>query len=314
MPTLYGDDGKGNVGETISVSSDQKFWFKGYADKVGDRIDVWFDEYKPYPPYDYVRSICICTLYSNAQRYFDSYPNDLCWIHDTGRKDGFGNKIWELYTSKRSGRLWAGPIETNIGFKATENNFPSKYVKVYSARGPADIYELRLFFIKGPWANEALATSILQSLASAVNPIIQPLGYRYIKTECNWTQSYYSVWFEKTGSPVIPLAAILAVIVGIGLLVSIFFYAVGFYHQGKAAEQQAINESDFQASLDKALAEGKITPEQYAQMLTAYRQATAQMGIPWNNILILAAVLGGAYILSKSVGSHARSSGGELLD
>jgi len=313
MPTLSGDDGKGNVAESISVSSDQKFWFKGYADKVADRIDVWFDEYKPYPPYDYVRSIWICTLYSNAQRYFDSYPNDLCWIHDTGRKDGFGNKIWELYTSKRSTRLWAGPIETNIGFKATENNFPSKYVKVYAARGPADIYELRVLFVKLPWSSEALGQTILNSLASAVNPIIQPLGYRYIKTECNWAQSFYSIWFEKTGSPVIPLAAIAVAIVGILAAIGLIIVGLAWLKQGQVQEQQVTDERDFVNYLNDLLKSGQITYDQYLEMLRAYREGRGQIEVPWTNILILAAVLGGAYILSKSAGSHARTSGGELL-
>ena len=303
MPTLYGDDGKGNVAESISVASDQKFWWKGYADKVADRVDVWFDQYQPYPPYDYVRSIWICTLYANQQRYFDSYPNDLCWIHDTGRKDGFGSKIWELYSSK-GGKLWSGPIETNLGFKATENNFPSKYVKVIAARSPADIYELRIYFLKLPWANEALGNSILNSLAEAVNPIIQPLGYRYIKTECTWDQSFYSIYFEKTGSPVIPLAAIavavLAIFLGIGLLLNYLEWrrANDILVKAKADETAIKN------NLTDLLAQGKITPEQYAEIMKQMSESGRE--IPWTNILILVGVLGGAYSLSKAAGSHAR--------
>jgi len=302
MPTLYGDDGKGNVAESIAVASDQKFWFKGYADKVGDRIDTWFDEYGNYPPYPYIRSHWLCTVYANAQRYFDTSPYDLCWLHDTGKKNGKGNKIWELHQSKR-GLIWTGPIETNIGFKATENNFPSKYATVTPTLSPADLWELRIHFLKLPWANEALGRSILNSLASAVGPIVERFGYKYLKIECNWAESYYSLFFIKTGSPIGMLAAVLAIgaviaaiLAGAGLVLM----GLSWWQGSQNREQEITQEKDFISYLNDLLNQGKITAEQYAQLLEAYRKQKGQIEIPWTGLMIVAVALGGIYLLGKA--------------
>jgi len=111
------DDGKGNVGKDITVVVGQKFWFKGTCNKPAKRIDIWFNEYNPYPPYNYVKSWWLCTLYTNDQGYFDSSPDDLCWIEDTGKKDALGNKIYRLMQSKL-GKVWEGVILESLEFDA----------------------------------------------------------------------------------------------------------------------------------------------------------------------------------------------------
>jgi len=127
--TLQADDGLGHVGPAIVVADQQKFWFKGFAIQPNDRIDVWFDEYGPDPPYPYIHSHWLATVYSNSQLYFDTYPNDLCWLKNTGRKDGKGRTLWELWQSK-GGLIWTGPIETNLGFRAIEAEQSSEYATV----------------------------------------------------------------------------------------------------------------------------------------------------------------------------------------
>jgi len=120
--TLYGDDGKGNVKTGITVGDGQKFWFKGYVMSgminpiTNKRVDVWFDEYSPEPPYTFRKSWWLCTVYTNNDGYFDSYPYDTCWLKYMGQSTR-GFPILQLWQAKL-GKIWEGEVQVNLGFKA----------------------------------------------------------------------------------------------------------------------------------------------------------------------------------------------------
>lgn len=124
MFVFNADDGKGNVSQSISVVSDQKFWFKGFTPNPGDRVDVWFDRYGPDPPYPYIDSVWLATVFSNPDKYFDTSPLDVYSLHDTGNVDGQGRKLWSLQGPR--GDIWTGPIGVNLGFKGTLNGDPNQ--------------------------------------------------------------------------------------------------------------------------------------------------------------------------------------------
>jgi len=125
---LYADDGKGNVAEAISVKSGQKFWFKGMANP-NSTIEIWFNEYEPYPPHNYVKSWWLCTVTSNEIGYYDSSPYDTCKIVKTGKKDDKGNLIYRLEQSKL-GTIWEGVILNALEFQATSGDDKSNVAVV----------------------------------------------------------------------------------------------------------------------------------------------------------------------------------------
>jgi len=120
---LLGDDGKGNVKTAILVGDGQKFWFKGYVtDQYGSalpnvRVDIWFDEYSPDPPYTYRKSWWLSTQYTNTQGYFDQSPYDVEWLKLMGY-DLQGFPILQLWQAKL-GKIWEGKVAVNLGFKGT---------------------------------------------------------------------------------------------------------------------------------------------------------------------------------------------------
>lgn len=123
--SLLGDDGKGNVVTAIIVGDGQKFWFKGYVHDnspmrtplANMRVDIWFDEYSPEPPYTYRKSWWLCTVYTNNAGYFDSYPYDTCYLKYMGQSMR-GFPILQLWQAKL-GKIWEGEVQVNLGFKAT---------------------------------------------------------------------------------------------------------------------------------------------------------------------------------------------------
>jgi len=123
------DDGKGNVSPAITVDNDQNFWHKGYSPAAGDEVTIWFHEYGPDSPYPYIKSHWLATVVSNAERYFDTYPLDVCWLHSDGTKDEKGRVIWQLY-HKRLGIIWSGPVETSLEFGAEVKGVKSNVATV----------------------------------------------------------------------------------------------------------------------------------------------------------------------------------------
>jgi len=119
----FGDDGKGNVTASITVGNGQKFWLKGYVkNEIGtplanERVEIWFDEYSPDPPYTYRKSWWLSTQYTNIDGYFDQSPYDVEWLEYVGlSSDGF--PILRLMQAKM-GKIWEGKVRVNLGFKAT---------------------------------------------------------------------------------------------------------------------------------------------------------------------------------------------------
>lgn len=318
---LYGDDGKGTVATSITVAVGQKFWFKGYAPNAGVRVDIWFDEYASYPDasgnYPFIASRWLATPFANQQRWFDTYPNDLCWILDTGSVDINRNKIYALYQSKL-GKIWQGPIGTNLGFKATFNGqSPTGYVKVFvSAQAPPPpppsqaTNELRIYFIKLPWASEGLARNIVDRLAGAIAPIIQPLGYRLTGTRLNWSSSYFSFFFLKVATPAIGLAAIGLIAIGILIAAGLLLYTIAWIQQGVVVEQVVKTQGQIAEDAAKLLGEGKITREQYTEILTALGQIGGGtgtdgggfFGIDLKQLMPLILVIGGIWLLGQLLG------------
>jgi len=136
MVELFIDDGKGNVLHDNTVSLDQQFWFRGLATS-GDTVDVYFDEYGPYPPHDYVTSHWLFTAVCNSDGFFQSIPGDVFTISDTGTKDSQSNEIYSLNRSGTS--VWQGIILESLGFTAIvgsdKSNVATLKVKVF----PIDI-------------------------------------------------------------------------------------------------------------------------------------------------------------------------------
>ncbi len=125
---LLADDGKGNIAPAIRVNIGQRFWFKGNADP-NKAVDIWFDEYEPYPPHNYKESHWLCTVESNDAGYFDTFPYDTCTIEDTGSTDEHGNKIYRLVQAKQ-GAIWQGPMLGPLAFTATSGDDKSNVVTV----------------------------------------------------------------------------------------------------------------------------------------------------------------------------------------
>ena len=161
-------------------------------------------------------------------------------------------------------------------------------------------------FLKLPWFNLSLAESYVEFLsvvANAVNPIIQPLGFQFIKVEYVdqdagiGTGSVY-VYYQQSGSPVFPLATVLTVvkILAVLLIVGLVVWGVREIIVGKEAEytKQVESKTDFANKIADLVAAGKLTPEQAKEMMDAYNRLTGKEPPYW-----MLAVLGGVVLLSE---------------
>jgi len=128
-------------------------------------------------------------------------------------------------------------------------------------------HELRIFFIRLPWATKRGVEEAIPSIAAVVNPFITPLGYDYVGGSVNWEDRYISLYYRKRGTPAIPLVVIVGAIVGIAISVAIMIVGIAWYEQAKALETYYRSKTELEREALRLYEEGKLTYDQLQEVL-----------------------------------------------
>jgi len=141
---------------------------------------------------------------------------------------------------------------------------------------PTYTNELRVYFIKLPWSNEESLKSTMPLITGAVNPIIEALGYKFVTYSINWNESYFSLYYNKLGTPAIPIALVLGAIVGILLGIGLILYSIAWLESSKVQEEYTRSQTDLYQDVLNLVNSGKLTPEQAEAILNQLQLKTQQ--------------------------------------
>jgi hypothetical protein len=204
-------------------------------------------------------------------------------------------------------------ISERASYGKPTRSFSSPVINYETAYIPQYTNELRVYFLKLPWATQEALESIMPRIADSVNTIIVPLGYQYVGYRINWDESYFSLYYLKTGTPTIPLQTILVYIIASLFAVGLIIIGLAWLEQGRVQETYVREQADINEDILRLYEEGKLTYEQ-AQQLMQLSQikipsplcsllgiATIPVPQEWcglANIIALACVgIGGLYLL-----------------
>jgi hypothetical protein len=201
-------------------------------------------------------------------------------------------------------------ISERASYGKPTRSFSSPVINYEIAYAPQYTNELRVYFLKLPWATQEALEGMMPRIADSVNTVIVPLGYRYVGYRINWDESYFSLYYLKTGTPAIPLLQII-VLLGIIAVIVIPICVVWYEHE-KVQETYVVQQADINKQILKLYEEGKITYEQALQLMQQSQIkipsqcsllgiATIPVPQEWcglANIIALACVgIGGLYLL-----------------
>jgi hypothetical protein len=158
-------------------------------------------------------------------------------------------------------------VSERASYGRPTRSFSSPVVNYEVAYAPQYTNELRVYFLKLPWATKEALEGIVPRIADTVNTIIVPLGYRYIGYRINWDESYFSLYYLKTGTPAIPLQTILAYIVVLLIAAGALVWGLAWLEQGRVQETYVREQADINKQILKLYEEGKLTYEQAQQLM-----------------------------------------------
>jgi len=159
-------------------------------------------------------------------------------------------------------------------------------------------HKLVMYYYRLPWTNYSSAKAWFENVViPIVNAFEWFLGYDYLGYSFDWEGMTCTAFYRQKGSPAIPLAAIYAAIAVIGLI------AIGIIILGLAWLRGTITEAETKATKADLLREGKITQEQYTELMTAESTQPApwEKAVGWG-VIILVLIL--AYVLLKPRGER----------
>jgi hypothetical protein len=141
--------------------------------------------------------------------------------------------------------------------------------------------EIRLFFIPLPWVTEDLLGDWLLEIAQIVNSVIKPFGYVVVNYALIWDERYISIYVEKTGSPAIPVGAILA---ALAVFFGVIFYWVQVIdlEKRKVELEQMKTVQETQQELIEAGVEPKEATRLVRQAYEGVKETTKQDGFGWD--------------------------------
>jgi hypothetical protein len=141
---------------------------------------------------------------------------------------------------------------------------------------PTYTNELRVYFVKLPWASEESLKSAMPVITGAVNPIIEALGYKFVTYSINWNDSYFSLYYSKLGTPAVPLTLVIVAIVGALFSIGLILYSIAWLESSKVQEQYIRSQTDLYQDVLNLVNEGKLTPEQAQAILNQLQLKTQQ--------------------------------------
>jgi len=141
---------------------------------------------------------------------------------------------------------------------------------------PTYTNELRVYFVKLPWSSEESLKSTMPLITGAVNPIIEALGYKFVTYSINWNDGYFSLYYNKLGTPAVPLALILGAIGVILLGIGLILYDIAWLEASKVQEEYIRSQKELYQDVLNLVNEGKLTPEQAQAILNQLQLKTQQ--------------------------------------
>ncbi|MEM3978793.1 MAG: Ig-like domain-containing protein [Fervidicoccaceae archaeon] len=215
---------------------------------------------------------------TNSSGYFEL-------VDDDGWPDMGYKTVWAVTNKKIGGDLYVSPtvgLYTEYISGVTLKNFVMSEALSINVVGTEAVtwnYELRIYFLKLPWATESKVKEAIPSFAAAANPFIEPLGYEYVGGYLNWANSFIALCY-KGKSPALPLKAIIAAIVAIAITVGIVIISTQWCSvqekKLEVLEQQARAELELKEELLNLYKQGMIS---YDQLLELFEKAKISTGI-----------------------------------
>jgi len=195
-------------------------------------------------------------------------------------RSGYYDKILET-----SG---AGGIVNTSLVPTTQPRPPVTPPPVTPPTAPTRVYELRLSFRRLPWANEAAARSVLNSLVGAVNTQLRSYGYGGIGVYgVNWSENYYWFRFKETSTIVVLGPALLQILMVVGVIaiaagiLIVAAYWISIEEQRVEIQAQATaTRSNLATVVTEAYSQGKMTPEQYTAAMKAIGETVTVPEVP----------------------------------
>ena len=136
-------------------------------------------------------------------------------------------------------------------------------------------HKLVLQFYRLPWALPDLVLGAIErTLVPAINAFEWLLGYDYLGFEMNWTRWDITLYYKQRASPAIPIAAIFWAIVTILAGVGIIILSLTWYERERRITYT-------RATKLKLLEEGKLTQEEYEELIEAEKDEPA----PWEKVV-----------------------------
>jgi len=156
-------------------------------------------------------------------------------------------------------------ISERASYGRPTRSFSSPVINYDITYAPQYTNELRVYFLKLPWATKEALESTMPRVADTVNTVIVPLGYQYVGYGINWDESYFSLYYLKTGTPAVPLPQI---IILLGIIATIVIpICVVWYEHEKVQEIYVVEQVEINKQILKLYEEGKITYEQAQQLM-----------------------------------------------
>lgn len=147
-------------------------------------------------------------------------------------------------------------------------------VTLQSGVPPDWTHKLVLQFYRLAWANPDIVLGAIENtLVPAINTLEWFLGYDYLGFEMNWIRWETTLYYKQRESPAIPIAAILYYVAVITVGVGIIILGLAWYERERRITYTRV------AKL-KLLEEGKLTPEQYEELVEAEKEEPA----PWEKV------------------------------
>jgi len=133
-------------------------------------------------------------------------------------------------------------------------------------------HALRCYYYNVAGFSEAAILSAVETVVvPLVNPIIQPLGYDYVRVDASngympqWGKGYFDILYKARGTPAIPIGLILTTII-VAIAGIVIFWCAWVYLETNRMEAES------KKSLDDLLREGYIDKETWERLRAAEQE------------------------------------------
>ena len=163
-------------------------------------------------------------------------------------------------------------------------------------------------YIRLPWFDPDGLRGCTDKIANVVNPFVVPLGYEYIETEVDTTVDTINIYYKKSGSPVLPVGAILTALFWLTVFVIVGIIVIQVKEiLVRPIQEQAkvfIEETRFREKIADMIKSGELTQSEAESVLSDYE---SKVGLPTTEYgeLLKMAIFGGIAIALIYFGSKA---------